>query len=897
MPTPQPVYLVDGSAYIYRAYHAITPLTNANGLFTHAALGFINTIQRILKEKKPSHLAVAFDLKGPTFRHKMYPDYKANRPAMPDDLSCQIPYIHDLVAALGIPTLKQETMEADDLIAAAARRLSQQGIPVVIVSGDKDLLQLANEHISNWEPMKDVVMDQNYILQKYDIPVERLLDFFALVGDKSDNVPGVTGVGPKTASKLLNEYGSLDNLLANLDRLKKSKLKENLINQQDMALLSRDLIRLKEDIDVPLELAAYAIASPDEERLRSLYEELEFKRQLQELGGAEQQVRSFVTDSFHLVQNLDELSQLAAMLAEQPFLVIDTETTSLNQLEAGLVGISLAVKGTEAWYIPIAHVNDEGIRQPGQIDLADVQHHLGPILANPDVAKIAHNMKYDLRILAHHDLALAGSLHDTLLVSYLLDPSRRSHKLDDLCLEFLGITMTSFAQATNKDKRPDAFAYVEPLAACHYSCEDVAATLQLWAKLHQRLEELAMWDLYTEVEMPLVPILAEMEESGVLVDEASLHTLSAEFKGKLEVLAQSIFELAGEEFNINSPKQLGVILFETMGLPHGKKTKSGGYSTNVKVLEKLAPYHELPAAVLEYRSLSKLKSTYADGLSSQIQPITGRIHTSYNQAVTATGRLSSSNPNLQNIPIRTAEGQRIRSAFIAPSGSTFVAADYSQIDLRVLAHYCQDEALLRAFRSNQDIHNQTAAEIFRVNAMLITDDMRRVAKSINFGIVYGMSAFGLAAQLKISRKEAQTFINRYFDHYAGVKSFMATIVEQAKEQGFVTTLLGRRRYLADIASKNKNRREFAERTAINSPIQGTAADIMKLATIKAHQALQHHKLQTKMVLQIHDELVFETPLDEVDHLISLMKEVMESVLELDVPLLVNISTGETMAKS
>ncbi|MEN8141960.1 MAG: DNA polymerase I, partial [Thermodesulfobacteriota bacterium] len=891
-----PIYLVDGSAYIYRAYHAITPLTNAQGLFTHAAYGFVGTILRIIKERQPSHLLVAFDQKGPTFRHDIYPEYKANRPPMPEDLSCQIPYIHELVAALGIPALAEEGVEADDLIASAARVLSEQGREVIVVSGDKDLLQLVGDKVCGWEPMKDVVLDQDFVLAKYGVAVSQLLDFFALIGDKSDNVPGISGVGPKTAAKLLTEYGSLDELLANLAELKKSKMKERLIEQQEMARLSRDLIRLKEDVAVPREPEAYAMGEPDQERLKELYQELEFKRLLKELSSEATPAATFAYETFQLVSDVDELKKLVAELQRQPLLVIDTETTSLNPLTARLVGISLTSQGDKAWYIPLAHCDEEGRALENQLSLAQVQATLGPLLTNPEIAKIAHNLKYDLRVLAHHNLPLAGPLHDTLLVSYLLDPGRRSHGLDDLAQEFLGLTMTSFTEVTNKDKKDGAFGRVTPQAACHYSCEDVVATRLLWAHLHQQLaQQTDMWELYSEVEMSLVPILAEMEESGVLVDREALAELSSEFAAKLKLLAQTIHDMAGEEFNINSPKQLGTILFETLGLPHGRKTKTG-YSTDVKVLEKLAASHPLPAAVLEYRSLSKLKSTYADGLTEQIEPTSGRIHTSFNQAVTATGRLSSSNPNLQNIPIRSEEGQRIRASFIAPPHSCLLAVDYSQIDLRVLAHYSQDETLLAAFRQGADIHQQTAAEIFRVNPMLITPDMRRVAKTINFGIVYGMSAFGLAGQLKISRKEAQTFITRYFQHYAGVERFMGEIVETAKKQGYVTTLLGRRRYLPEITSRNKTRRDFAERTAINSPIQGTAADIMKLATIKCHQALAQHALQAKMVLQIHDELVFETPDGERQEVSGLVKEVMESVLELDVPLLVNISSGQNLAK-
>ena len=756
----QPVYLVDGSAYIYRAYHAIAPLSNSKGLATHAIYGYIGTLQRILKEKSPSHLAVAFDLKGPTFRHEIYSDYKANRPPMPEDLASQIPYIHELTRALGLPTLELQGAEADDLIASAARTLSDQGHEVIFVSGDKDLLQLVAEHVQGWEPMKNLELNRDHVLAKYDMAPEGLLDFFALIGDKSDNVPGITGVGPKTAAKLLKEHESLDNLLANLDRLKKSKLKENLLAQQEMALLSRQLIRLKEDVDVPSQLDDYAVTEPDTETLRRLYEELEFSRFLNDLdAGPQAEPETFNTAGFQLVQDSASLAELAEKLKHSPFVVLDTETTSLNPLDARLVGISLATNADEAWYLPISHCDAFGQAMAGQLSLEEVQQALGPVLLDKERAVIGHNLKYDLRVLGHHGLPATGPLYDTLLVSYLLDPSRRSHKLDDLAHELLGITMTSFKEVTGKDKRPDAFAYVGLKEACHYSCEDVAATLAIWAKLHQQLQEQGIWPLFSDVEMALLPILADMEERGVLVSKDTLAQLSAEFDGKLAELAQAIHGMAGEEFNINSPKQLGTVLFETLGLPHGRKTKTG-YSTDVKVLEKLASYHELPAAVLEYRSLSKLKSTYADALREQIHPSTGRIHTSYNQAVAATGRLSSSNPNLQNIPIRTEEGQRIRAAFIAEEGSTFLAADYSQIDLRVLAHYSQDEALLHAFRTGQDIHNQTAAEIFRCNAMLLTPEMRRVAKSINFGIVYGMSAFGLSSQLKISRKEAKE--SRFF---------------------------------------------------------------------------------------------------------------------------------------
>jgi DNA polymerase-1 len=581
--------------------------------------------------------------------------------------------------------------------------------------------------------------------------------------------------------------------------------------------------------------------------------------------------------------------------------VIDTETTSLDPLQADLVGISLCLDSKEAWYIPVGHKNSDADICPGQLDTTLVLAALQPLFTDQNLPKIGHNLKYDYRVLARYGIYLRGPLLDTILASYLLDPSRRSHKLDDLSIlhlnmEILHLNMelTSFSQVTQKDKRPDAFAYVDLEAARDYSCEDVIASRLLWELFYPQLKELELWELFNDLETALIPILAAMETNGIKVTPAVLKTLSKEFGEELDSLQKIIYALADEEFNINSPKQLATILFEKLNLPHGRKTKTG-YSTDVKVLEKLSAYHDLPATILAHRSLSKLKSTYVDKLAIQINPQTGRIHTSFNQTVTATGRLSSSNPNLQNIPIRSEEGLRIRKAFVADTGRIFLAADYSQIDLRVLAHYSQDEALLQAFQAGKDVHSMTAAEIFRVNSNFITPQMRRVAKTINFGIVYGMSAFGLSSQLNLSRKEAQTFIDRYFILYAGVKDFMRRIVDQAKEDGYVTTLLHRRRILPDINSSNRTKREFAERTAINTPIQGTAADIIKLATLQVDKRIRDAGLQAKLLLQIHDELVFEVPEQELEDTTPLVKEAMESVMTLDVPLLVNISAGHDLA--
>ncbi len=887
-----PVYLIDGSAYIYRAYHAIGPLTNRQGLPTHAAYGFTATLLRVIREKEPRYLAVAFDARGPNFRHQMFPAYKANRPPMPEDLASQIPYIKDIVAAYRIASLERQGFEADDLIAAAVHALTKAGHPVIVVSGDKDLLQLVSETVTLWDPMSDKFMDPAGVEKKYQVGPERLLDLFALIGDSSDNVPGAPGVGPKTAEKLINQFGTLDQLYEHLDEVGQPKLREKLAAHREQVFLSRDLIRLRHDLEVPVEAEAYLRPAPDQDKLRELFTFLDFTRLIK----SELTSEKLADGGFHCVATPAELARLAARLAGAELLTIDTETTSLDALTAELVGVSLCREAEAAWYLPIGHRNEAGELLPGQLPLAAVQAALAPLLADPRTVKLGHNLKYDLQVLAGHRLPLAPPLADTMLASYLLDPSRRSQKLDDLCEEFLSRRLTSFAEVTAKDKRSDAFVYVAPAAAANYSCEDVVATRLLWDAFQPQLAAADLQKLFGEVEMVLLPILARMERIGILVDPARLAELAEEFGRELARLEEKIHHLAGVDFNINSPRQLGEVLFERLRLPHGRKTKTG-YSTDSAVLEKLAAYHDLPATVIAHRNLAKLKSTYVDKLAALINPASGRVHTSFNQAVTATGRLSSSNPNLQNIPIRTPEGRRLRGAFIAAPGHFFLAADYSQIDLRVLAHYSQDPSLLAAFKAGEDIHARTAAEIFRVSPALISPQMRRVAKTINFGIVYGMSAFGLAEQLKISRKEAQVFIDRYFELYQGVKQFMAGIVEQAREQGQVTTLLNRRRPLPEIKSSNKMRREFAERTAINTPIQGTAADIIKLATIACDRALTEAGLKAALLLQIHDELIFEVPEAELAATGKLVKAAMEGVMELAVPLAVNLHTGPDLAST
>ncbi len=885
------VYLIDGSAYIYRAYHAIVPLTTTLGLPTHAIYGFFNILRRILREKNPIYLAVAYDSRGPVFRHSMYDAYKANRAAMPDDLQVQIPYIKELVRAFNICSFEIPGVEADDIIASAARILSRKGYKVIVVSGDKDLLQLVDDRIVVWEPMKDRVMDAQAVRDKYNVGPDQLLDCFALMGDSSDNIPGVPSIGPKTAESLINQYGSLEGIYDRIAEMKKTKTRERLIDNREAAFLSRDLIRLKEDLPLPDALSAYTLPPPNQEHLQELYTTLEFTSLIEKKKTGQ----PVPTDGFTLLQSEWQLQELEHVLSAASLVVIDTETTSVCARTATLVGISICVDLDRAWYIPLAHRDGEGDRLPGQLDMAMVAERLRPFLEDPNLPKLGHNIKYDYTVIRQNcAIRLGGPLLDTMIAAYLIEPSRRSYKLDDLCFD-LGLELTPFSAVVAGDTRDDAFSWVSMEAACNYSCEDVYGALALWRDLEPVLLALEMKPLFYEVEIPLIPILAEMECAGICVSTKTLDELSVEFKGKLQILEQEIYSLAGREFNIQSPKQLGEILFDELKLSTGRKTKSG-YSTDMNELEKLAVSHELPAKIMAFRTLAKLLASFVDKLRELIDPLSGRVHTSYNQTVTTTGRLSSSNPNLQNIPVRSEEGNRIRQAFVPAPGLSFLAADYSQIDLRVLAHYSQDAVLLQAFRGGGDIHARTAAQLFSVSPLFITPEMRRVAKTINFGIVYGMSSFGLAAQLKISRKEAQSFIIRYFQLYSGVKQFMESIVAQARVDGFVTTMMQRRRLLPEIGAKNKSNREFAERTAINTPIQGTAADIMKLAMIQVRKVLAEHQLGARMLLQIHDELIFELPAAEIEATMAVVRPAMENVLALSVPLLVNFTTGTSLAK-
>ncbi len=881
-----PLYLIDGSSYLYRAYFAIrTPMSTSSGLQTKAIYGVTSMLLKVLREKQPEYIAVVWDARGPTFRHKLYDQYKANRPPMPEDLAAQIPWVRKVVDALGLPQLELQGYEADDIIAALARKCIDR--EVIVVSGDKDLLQLLNDNICIWDPMKDEVIDSDVFRERYGIEPWQWRDVLALAGDTSDNIPGIPGVGVKTAIKLIKKYGSIKELLKNIDSIK-GKLGERLRENREHLDLWIKLVSLHDDL--PLEPDQKFKRKPgDPEVIEPLFRELEFNRFINELVPRKHTL-SF--EEYSLVSSLDEVKNLREEIINAQNFTIDTETTSEEPMRAGLVGISICVRPPRAAYIPLAHHTDQ--KQP---DLQQVLDTLSPVLVNENIKKTGQNIKYDMIVLENNGARLKGASMDTMIASYLLNPGRRRHNLDDLSRDILGHKMISFKEITSSSRKIKNFADVPLEKARDYSCEDVHVTALIAEKLAAHLEEKGLSDLFHNVEMPLVSVLVHMERAGVHIDIEKLEELGREFDQRLTQLQQEIFEIAGEEFNLNSPRQLGTILFEKLKLPQQKKTrKKTGYSTDVEVLKKLAELHPLPERMLVYRNLAKLKSTYVDGLEAAVNPETGRIHTSYNQTVTATGRLSSSNPNLQNIPVKTDEGKRIRKLFAAPEGRMLVSADYSQIDLRVLAHYSGDKALVEAFRNGEDIHSRTASEIFGVMPEMVTPEMRRAAKTVNFGIVYGMSAFGLARELNISRKEAAQFMERYFERYPGVKRYMHEIVEQARKNGFVTTLLGRRRYLPDIAARQKNIREFAERTAINTPIQGTAADIIKLAMIKCHSALKRQFPDALMVLQVHDELVIESDKRDTGGVTALLKDIMENIIELKVPLKVSAGCGSNWAE-
>ncbi|GAB3395344.1 DNA polymerase I [Azotobacter armeniacus] len=903
--TQTPLVLVDGSSYLYRAFHALPPLTTSSGKPTGAVKGVLNMLLSLRKQYLDSPFAVVFDAKGPTFRDELFEHYKSHRPPMPDDLRAQIEPLHACVRALGLPLLCIEGVEADDVIGTLARSSALADRPVVISTGDKDMAQLVNGHITLVNTMTGSVLDRAGVLEKFGVGPELIIDYLALMGDKVDNIPGVPGVGEKTALGLLQGLGGgLDTIYAHLEQVPAlpirgaKSLPAKLEEHREMAYLSYQLATIKSDVALDIPLDALHPAAADREALIGLYRELEFKSWLDELlreasaAGADSPGTDPAAPRAHYETVLDRQRFEAWLdkLEQAELIAFDSETTSLDAQQAELVGLSFAVAPHEAAYIPLAH-SYMGV--PDQLERDAVLAALKPLLEDPARAKVGQHAKYDMNVLAHYGIEVRGVAYDTMLESYVLDSTATRHDMDSLALKYLGHGTIRFEDIAGKGAKQLTFDQIALEQAGPYAAEDADVTLRLHQCLWQKLEATpALAKVLKDIEMPLVPVLARIERNGALVDAKLLGEQSLELGEKLQQLERDAHDLAGEAFNLASPKQLCAILYDKLGLPVLSKTAKGQPSTAESVLAELAEQgYPLPQVIMQHRSLSKLKGTYTDKLPQQINPRTGRIHTSYHQAVTATGRLSSSDPNLQNIPIRTAEGRRIRQAFIAPKGYRLVAADYSQIELRIMAHLAQDESLLHAFQNDLDVHRATAAEVFGIAPETVSADQRRSAKAINFGLIYGMSAFGLAKQIGVERKEAQAYIDRYFTRYPGVLAYMERTRQKAAEQGYVETLFGRRLYLPEIQSKNGAMRKAAERTAINAPMQGSAADIIKRAMVTVDAWLQESGLDARMILQVHDELVLEVREDQVEALKAGLLPRMSGAAELDVPLLVEAGVG------
>ncbi len=877
------LYLIDGSNYMYRAFFAIRHLSNSKGFPTNAVYGFTTMLIKLLRDRKPDYVAVTFDLKGPTFRDEVYEHYKANRAPTPDALVSQIPYIKDVVRGFSIPVLEMEGVEADDIIGTLAKRYARQGMKVVIVSGDKDLMQLVSKEIVMIDTMKDKVYDVDGVRERFGAAPGKVIDVLALTGDLSDNIPGVPGVGEKTAERLIEEFGSLEGVLDNLQKIKNTKIRESLRRYAEQARLSRELVTIKTDVDIDLGLEQARYDGPNPYLLKDLFKELEFTSLLKDLNIGERGLEG----TYRLVLEENGLRALAGSLRNADQFSLFLATSSEAAMLAEIVGMAVSFRAGEAFYIPVGH---DYPGAPAQLSLAGILKTLAPFLSDEKCEKHGHDLKNDLIVLSRKGLHPQGLGCDIMIAAYVLNPSRKSYRLEELVRDGLDYELLSYRDLVGNGAKAIPYRSVPVEKAMNYACERADAVQRLSLHLSHQIEKEGFGDLFHGMEMPLVEVLAAVEERGVLVDIEVLHEMSRQFEDLLAGSEEKIYRLAGERFNINSPRQLQTILFEKLDLPKGKRTKDG-YSTDVEVLMALAQNHELPAEILSYRSIAKLKSTYVDTLPAMVNPETGRIHTSYNQAGTETGRLSSSNPNLQNIPTRTPEGRRIRQAFIAPPGFEILSADYSQIDLRVLAHISGDRNLIEAFQSGADIHSQTAADIFKVFPEMITAEMRRRAKIVNFGVVYGMSPFGLAKELGISQAVAKEYIEGYFARYRGVRDYIDKTLAEARKKGYVTTLMNRRRYLPEINSPNPAVRQFAERTAINTPIQGTSADLIKMAMINIARRLRGGGYETGMIMQVHDELVFEVARHEKEEVISLIREGMEKVAELKVPLQVGISSG------
>ena len=895
--------LVDGSSYLFRAFHALPPLTNSKGLNTGAAKGVIGMLKRLQADNPNDQLVVVFDAKGPTFRNEIYTEYKANRPPMPEELREQIEPIHNVIRAMGLPLISISGVEADDVIGTLSEMATAEKRPVLISTGDKDMAQLVNDYVTLVNTMTQVVLDRDGVVEKFGVPPELIIDLLALMGDSVDNIPGVAGVGEKTALALLQNLGGISDIYSQLDRVAElpirgaKSLGEKLSASKEMAELSYVLATIKTDCELALSESDLRSSSPDNDRLIELYRDLEFKSWLDELlspglfaDSPAEPVPSQISDlSVVTITDQAVFDSWLSRLEAAPLFAFDTETTSLNYMQAEIVGLSFAIEPGEAAYVPLAHLNP-GLE--GQLDRDRILGQMKPLLESDAVKKVGQHLKYDANVLANHGITLRGIAHDTMLQSYIIDAVGSRHDMGSLALKYLGQRVISFEEVAGKGAKQVSFDHVDIEQAAAYAAEDADVTLRLHETLMPKLEaEASLNEVYQRLELPLVPVLSKIERNGAFVSIDKLRAQSHEIAIRLAELESQACELAGQPFNLASPKQLGEILFEKLELPVIKKTPKGAPSTAEEVLVELANDYELPAVLIEHRGLAKLKSTYTDKLPEMVDRRTGRVHTSYHQAVTATGRLSSSDPNLQNIPIRTQEGRRIRQAFVAPEGRKIVAADYSQIELRIMAHLSSDAGLLHAFANELDVHSATAAEVFDVSLDAVTTDQRRKAKAINFGLIYGMSAFGLAKQIGVARGEAQEYIDRYFARYPGVADYMDATRAIAHEQGYVETLLGRRLYLPEINARNKQRQLAAERTAINAPMQGTAADIIKLAMIDVDAWLTETALDAKMIMQVHDELVFEVADEACETLCNNVVERMANVIELQVPLLTEVGVG------
>ena len=891
----RPFMLVDGSSYLYRAFHVpnLQQLTNSKGEPTGAVLGVVNMLRSLLVDYDPENMAVVFDARGKTFRHELYTEYKANRPSMPDELAEQVEPLHAVVLAMGLPLLQISGVEADDVIGTLATQASRMGMDTVISTGDKDMAQLVDAHTTLVNTMSRTTLDADGVAEKFGVQPAQIVDYLALMGDSSDNIPGVPKVGPKTAAKWLTHYGSLDAIMAHADEVK-GKVGESLREHLDMLPLSRELATIRCDIALDSGPDGLRVQTPDAVRLRELYTDLGFNRLLEEIGSgadaAADTQRAEVEADYETVLTQGQLDDWLQRLQQAGQFAFDTETTSLDYMAARLVGVSFALEAGRAAYVPLAH---DYPGAPDQLNREEVLEQLRPILENSDINKIGHNIKYDRNILNNHGIKLSGVRFDTMLESYVLASTANRHNMDAVALKYLNHTTIKYEDVAGKGAKQLTFNEVPVETAAPYAAEDADVTLRLHEAMWPKLQaEAALEKVFSGIEMPLLTVLSDMEQAGVAIDTAMLVQQSGELARRISELEQEAHREAGQPFNLGSPKQIQQLLFDKLQLPVLAKTPKGAPSTAESVLQELALDYPLPRLILEHRSLSKLKSTYTDKLPQQVCPETGRVHTSYHQAVAATGRLSSSDPNLQNIPVRTEEGRRIRQAFVAGPGRVLLAADYSQIELRIMAHLSSDEGLLKAFSAGEDVHRATAAEVFGVQPEAVSSDQRRSAKAINFGLIYGMSAFGLAKQLGITRGAAQEYIDLYFARYPGVHDYMEATREQAREQGYVETVFGRRLYLPDINARNGQVRAGAERTAINAPMQGTAADIIKRAMIAMHGWLNTQTgLDIAMIMQVHDELVFEIAGQDVDVAKPQIATIMSGAATLKVPLLVDIGTG------